>query len=85
MLRYPIRQSTDADAFIPITQTLPPLTTVSPLQPKDGVLSVQDTRKAAMEDLAARINSKKGTGRMKGKVGIITGVGPPIGIGVSMG
>ena len=42
-----------------------------------------ELRKIALE--AARKHASKNTGgnRMKGKVGIITGVGPPLGIGVS--
>ena len=41
-----------------------------------------DVRKAALEGVQARASGKNGSERMKGKVGIITGVGPELGIGV---
>jgi len=50
-----------------------------PVTAKDAAI----TRKAAMEGLQERVQSKAGGGKLKGKVGIITGVGPSTGIGVS--
>ena len=54
---------------------------VAPLK-KDAAMSRLDVRKAALESVQARASGKNGSGRMKGKVGIITGVGPELGIGV---
>lgn len=48
-----------------------------------GVLDKKATRKAALEALAIRIEDKSGAGKLKGKVGIVTGVGPPNGIGTA--
>ena len=37
-----------------------------------------------MEKLQERVDSKSGGGKMKGKVGVITGCGPPTSIGVCL-
>ena len=91
IITYAIHQSTDEDAFDP----LPPSATVSKSnqtahktdnqsqsESAPG-MSVKETRKAALADVVRQSQSKEGTGKMKGKVGIITGVGPLTGIGVS--
>ena len=49
----------------------------------DGALSRLEVRGKALEDVVKRSNERFGSGRVKGKVGIITGVGPALGIGVS--
>lgn len=88
-IRYPLRQSTDEDAFEPIPSR--PLFIRPVMKDKthhqkanSGVLDKKATRKAALEALAIRIEDKSGAGKLKGKVGIVTGVGPPNGIGVSL-
>ena len=49
-------------------------------EPKMGLYEI---RKAALAKVRQSADEKCGKGRMKGKVGIITGAGPPMGIGVS--
>jgi hypothetical protein len=87
---YAIRQTTDEDAFDPLL----PSATASQHQHSavkadrqvgkgiEPQLSLQAIRKAALADVVRQAESKEGTGKMKGKVGIITGVGPLTGIGV---
>lgn len=48
----------------------------------DGTMPRLDIRKKALEDVVARSQAKDGLGRLQGKVGVITGVGPEMGIGV---
>lgn len=82
MVRYPIRQSTDDDAFDPIPPT--PIATVRvPALTIGQTTSAKEIRALALQDVHARAEATQGGGRMKGKVGIITGVGPSTGIGVS--
>lgn len=42
------------------------------------------TRGQVLDRITSGLKDKEGAGRLKGKVGIITGVGPPTGIGVSL-
>jgi hypothetical protein len=90
-VRYALRQSTDEDAFLPIT---PPVlkcsqsTKASPAfgaisqGPKSG-LSIQEVRDRGLGNVKERMVSRESGGRMRRKVGIVTGVGPIAGIGVS--
>ena len=95
-IRYPHMQSTDEHAFddLPPSPALPAKKSSLMKQPSKISLpqssnmavtakSAAQARKAAMEGLQERVESKAGGGKLKGKVGIITGVGPSTGIGVS--
>ncbi len=50
--------------------------------PQLGAMPCLDIRKKVLEDVVARSQATDGLGRLKGKVGVITGVGPEMGIGV---
>jgi len=90
VITYAIRQSTDEDAFDPLlpsaTASQHRLSAVKANRQSgkgtEPQLSLQAIRKAALADVVRQAESKEGTGKMKGKVGIMTGVGPLTGIGV---
>jgi hypothetical protein len=80
---YPTRQSTDYDAFEEPADTSQANSFAPGLGP-EGSISRAEIRSKALEAVHARAKSMEGGGRMKGKVGVITGVGPEMGIGVSV-
>lgn len=84
-IKYPTRYSTDEDAFdeIPDTPAIPPRLPSHEQNPKAVPDSVMETRRDALAAVRRKVEESSGAGKMKGKVGIITGVGPISGIGVS--
>ncbi|KAK4685711.1 hypothetical protein P7C73_g4435, partial [Tremellales sp. Uapishka_1] len=75
---YHLAQSTDADAFIPQRSAA-----FSP-QPDAGKAAlIQKTRDQSLADAHRRAEGTGGSGKLTGKVGVITGVGPAIGIGAA--
>lgn len=59
------------------------LTAFSPGAEASKAKAYSTTRGQALEKIHAGMKKKEAAKRMQGKVGIITGVGPAIGIGVS--
>lgn len=84
-IKYPTRYSTDEDAFdeIPDTPAIPPRLPSYEQNPKAVPDNVMETRRDALAAVRRKVEESSGAGKMKGKVGIITGVGPISGIGVS--
>lgn len=80
MVFYAPRQSTDMDAFDPLP--LSPSVKATRLT-TEQTISAKETRALALQDVQHRAEGTERGGRMRGKVGIITGVGPSTGIGVS--
>ena len=90
-LDYNLLQSTDDDAFTLLMtsnklSTLPAQSEIAsaPQSSKDGAMKRSEIRKRVLEAVESRARAKDGLGRIKGKVGVITGVGPEMGIGVSL-
>jgi hypothetical protein len=83
-LVYPLRQSTDLDACEPVLQP-EGASFAFTTEPKasEGDLR-QTTRDAVIERVKSKAGNVEVEGRLKGKVGAITGVGPELGIGVSL-
>jgi hypothetical protein len=50
---------------------------------QENVKTYMSTRKQVLQDVRADQTSKDRKERLKGRVGVITGVGPAMGIGVS--
>ncbi|WVR00191.1 hypothetical protein IAU59_007333 [Kwoniella sp. CBS 9459] len=49
----------------------------------DAQTRIQEVRKRVLSDVRQRAEITKGSGKLKGKVGVITGVGPSVGIGTA--
>ncbi|WWC91683.1 uncharacterized protein L201_006629 [Kwoniella dendrophila CBS 6074] len=89
--KYKLQQSTDVDAFTTVSQSAKS----QPKSAQGGVAigtarggpsnsdQLKEIRKSALEGVKKRSEDTKSTNRVKGKVGIITGVGPETGIGTA--
>jgi hypothetical protein len=91
-IAYTLRQSTDVDAFTPLTvrELTQSKSTISnaafgALSSSKSGLSTQEVRERSLANVKERMTGRVSGGRMRGKVGVITGVGPVAGIGVSQG
>nr|XP_019003295.1 2,4-dienoyl-CoA reductase [Kwoniella mangroviensis CBS 8507]OCF66756.1 2,4-dienoyl-CoA reductase [Kwoniella mangroviensis CBS 8507] len=88
-LKYRLQQSTDLDAFD--DQSAAPgnaegLTIGTARRGpagSSGAAQFKEIRKEALEGVRRRAESTKGSGKLNGKVGVITGVGPESGIGTA--
>lgn len=60
----------------------PAIVGFAPPPSQDGAMSIREVRRKTLEGVQTRMQKREGSGRMQGKVGVITGVGPELGIGV---
>ena len=89
-LDYKLLQSTDDGAFTLLTSfnrsspsPAQPIASLSAQPSENEAAKRREVRKLVLEAVQSRAQAKDGSGRMKGKVGVITGVGPEKGIGVN--
>ncbi|WWC64607.1 uncharacterized protein I303_107218 [Kwoniella dejecticola CBS 10117] len=86
MVKYKLQQSTDLDAFDDQVETPTNTEGLAIGTARGGPGSsaqFKEIRRSALEGVKQRAESTKGGGRLRGKVGVITGVGPESGIGTA--
>ncbi|WVQ67119.1 uncharacterized protein L199_005314 [Kwoniella botswanensis] len=85
--KYRLQQSTDFDAFDDQSSGNTEGLTIGTVRGgpagSSGAAQLKEIRKEALEGVRRRAESTKGSGKLNGKVGVITGVGPESGIGTA--